>query len=122
MTRVVHFEIAVDNPERAIKFYQEVFGWKISKWEGSTDYWFAVTGKEDVPGIDGALQPRSDAPQSIINIISTANIDETLDQITKLGGSILRPKMAVPGVGWAAYAKDTEENVFGLMQSDPSAK
>ena len=32
------------------------------------------------------------------------------------------PKMPIPGVGWLAYLKDTEGNVFGLMQSDPSAK
>ncbi len=122
MTRVVHFEIAVDSPDRAIKFYQSVFGWKIEKWEGPVDYWMAVTGEEGVPGIDGAFQLRSDAPQPIINIISTSNVDQTVNQIVKANGSILRPKMAVPGVGWAAYAKDTEGNVFGLMQSDPEAK
>lgn len=29
MKRVVHFEIGADRPERAIKFYEEVFEWKI---------------------------------------------------------------------------------------------
>ncbi len=122
MTRVVHFEIAVDNPERAIKFYQTVFDWKIEKWEGPMDYWMAITGKEGELGIDGALQPRADAPQPIINIIGTANIDETLEKIVNAGGTILRPKIAVPGVGWAAYAKDTEGNIFGMMQGDSDAK
>lgn len=122
MTRVIHFEIAVDNPDRAIKFYQTVFGWKIEKWAGPVDYWLVVTGDKTQPGIDGALQRRSDAPQPVINIISTNSIDTTLDQIVKAGGEILQPKMAVPGVGWAAYCKDSEGNVFGLMQDDPSAK
>ncbi len=31
------------------------------------------------------------------------------------------PKMAVPGVGWLAYCKDTEGNIFGFMQSDETA-
>jgi predicted enzyme related to lactoylglutathione lyase len=31
------------------------------------------------------------------------------------------PKMAVPGVGWLAYAKDPEGTVFGMMQEDPDA-
>jgi hypothetical protein len=30
--------------------------------------------------------------------------------------------MAIPGVGWLCYYKDTEGNIFGMMQSDPSAK
>ena len=34
MLRVVHFEINADDPERVVKFYQKVFGWKIEKWNG----------------------------------------------------------------------------------------
>jgi hypothetical protein len=30
--------------------------------------------------------------------------------------------MPIPGVGWLAYAKDTEGNIFGMMQRDPAAK
>jgi predicted enzyme related to lactoylglutathione lyase len=29
--------------------------------------------------------------------------------------------MPIPGVGWLAYCKDTEGNIFGLMQADPKA-
>jgi predicted enzyme related to lactoylglutathione lyase len=28
---------------------------------------------------------------------------------------------AIPGVGWLAYMKDTESNIFGLMQRNPTA-
>ena len=31
MPRVVHFEIAADDPDRATRFYQDVFGWQSSK-------------------------------------------------------------------------------------------
>ncbi len=122
MPRVIHFEIAVDNPDRAMKFYQSVFNWKIEKWGGPVDYWLITTGAEEKPGINGALQRRADAPQIVINTIDTSNIDETLELTVKAGGKILRPKMVVPGVGWAAYFKDSEGNIFGLMQDDPNAK
>jgi len=59
MPRVVHFEFYVDDPERAVKFYQEVFGWKITKWEGPVDYWLVTTGEEGEPGIDGAIARRT---------------------------------------------------------------
>ena len=47
MSRVVHFEIPADDPVRAAKFYEDVFGWKIEKWEGPFDYWLVTTGEED---------------------------------------------------------------------------
>ena len=34
MPRVTHFYIDADDPERAAKFYSDLFGWKIDKWEG----------------------------------------------------------------------------------------
>ena len=122
MPRVVHFEFAVDDFDRAIKFYKSVFGWRIEKWEGPVDYWLVYTGDEKTPGIDGALQSRKDAPQPTVNIVGVDDIDEAIEKIRQAGGKITAPKMAVPGVGWAAYAEDTEGNTFGLMQSDPNAK
>lgn len=44
MARIVHFEIPADDPERAIKFYEDVFGWEVQKWEGPFDYWLVTTG------------------------------------------------------------------------------
>jgi hypothetical protein len=35
--RVIHFEIPADDPRRAVKFYEKVFGWRIDKW-GAIDY------------------------------------------------------------------------------------
>jgi predicted enzyme related to lactoylglutathione lyase len=31
MHRVIHFELGVTEPERAVGFYEKVFGWQISK-------------------------------------------------------------------------------------------
>ena len=59
MPRVVHFEIHADDPERAISFYQSVFGWQFQKWEGPLEYWMIITGPEGTPGINGGLVNRS---------------------------------------------------------------
>ncbi len=50
------------------------------------------------------------------------DVDEYSDKIKKHGGDIIMPKMAVPKVGWMAYCKDTEGNIFGIMQMDPEAE
>ncbi len=49
-------------------------------------------------------------------------IDETIEKVSENGGEFIVPKMPVPGVGWLAYFKDPQGNVFGIMQSDKSAK
>jgi catechol 2,3-dioxygenase-like lactoylglutathione lyase family enzyme len=36
MPTIVHFEIPADDIERAKKFYNDLFGWKIEKWPGSS--------------------------------------------------------------------------------------
>ena len=121
MSRVTHFEIPADNPERAIKFYETVFGWTIEKWDGPIEYWLIVTGSEDQPGIDGGLTRREDPEIGIENIIDVSNLEESLENVTRNGGKVIRPKIPVPGVGWVAYITDTEGNIFGLMESDPDA-
>lgn len=128
MARVVHFEIHADDPQRAVRFYQEVFGWQIIKWEGPEDYWLVTTGTDNEPGINGAILRRmmpvtSDATPvtSFVCSIAVTNIDEAIASATAQGGTEALPKMAVPGVGWLAYFKDTEGNIFGMIQNDPSA-
>ena len=58
MPRIVHFDIPSDNPERAQKFYSQVFGWKFDKWNGPMEYWMVNTGDDKQPGINGGLGKR----------------------------------------------------------------
>ena len=121
MPRVIHFEINADNPEKAVKFYEKVFGWKISKWKGPVDYWTILTGEKDQPGIDGAIMKRMDKGTTFL-FVDVPSVDEFLKKIVKAGGKIVTEKTAIPSVGYSAYVKDTEGNIFGLFQGDPKAK
>ncbi|MFL5327518.1 MAG: VOC family protein [Gemmataceae bacterium] len=129
MPRVVHFEIHADDPQRAIRFYTELFGWKFQSWGGPMEYWLITTGDASAPGINGGLvrrrgpAPADDAPcNSYPCTVDVGNVDELFTKATQLGGKVAVPKMPIPGVGWLAYCKDTENNVFGMMVNDPSAK
>ena len=112
----------MEDPERAIKFYTEVFGWHIHKWEGPMDYWLITTGKQSEPGINGGLAKRQDPLEFTLNTIGVPSVDEFIERITAAGGKVLQPKMAIPGVGWYTTCQDTEGNAFGLMEEDESAK
>lgn len=122
MPRVVHFEVEADKPERAIKFYEKVFGWKVEKWKGPIEYWLITTGERDEPGIDGGLSKRTEAESPTVNTIDVPSVDEYVKKVERNGGVIARPKMAVPGVGWMAYFKDPEGNLWGMMEEDASAE
>ncbi|MDZ4796515.1 MAG: VOC family protein [Bryobacteraceae bacterium] len=121
MLRPVHFEIPAEQPERAMRFYESVFGWKFQKWDGPMEYWTITTGDPSTPGINGGLMTRRDPAQPCVNTMDVPDIDASISGITEAGGLCVVPKMAIPGVGWLAYCKDTEGHIFGIMQSDPSA-
>ncbi len=129
MSRVIHFEIHASDPDRAIRFYTSLFDWTIRKWEGPVDYWTIDTGHPDRPGINGGLVRRRGEPPvegQAVNAypctIGVEDLDGLLGRVPGLGGSVAFPKMPIPGVGWLAYVKDTEGNILGLMQPDPTAK
>lgn len=121
MPRVIHFELPAGQPERAAKFYEGVFGWQIQKWEGPVDYWLATTGPDDKPGINGAITPRTEGAVICLSL-DVPSVDEFLQKIVGAGGGIVVPKTTIPGVGYQAYCSDTEGNVFGIHQEDPSAR
>ena len=126
MPRVVHFEIHAGDCERAAKFYKTVFGWEFQKWEGPTEYWMVITGSDDQPGINGGLTPRRGEidGQAVIAYVCTvdvSSVDNSAETVQSNGGQVVVPKMPIPGVGWLVYCKDTEGNIFGMMQSDEKA-
>lgn len=126
MARVVHFEIHAGDTQRAVNFYEAVFDWKFQKWEGPMEYWMVITGPDNQPGINGGLMPRRGEVdgQAVIAYVCTvdvASVDDSTSTVLSNGGQVVVPKMPIPGVGWLVYCKDTEGNIFGMMQSDTNA-
>jgi uncharacterized protein len=120
MSKIVHFEIPVDDPPRAIAFYRDALGWDISGY-GDEQYWLVQAGAADEPGADGALIARGDLHRSPVLIAGVGDIDATLGRVRAAGGEVVSDRAAVPGVGWAAYVRDPEGNVVGLFQPDEHA-
>ena len=121
MSRVVHFEIPVNDPARARAFYEHVAGWQFQSW-GDQPYWLATTGPDAAPGIDGALTPRSSDYAATVLTVQVESLDAALGRVEHAAGRILQPRHGVPGVGWVALCADTEGNVFGLLEADPAAR
>ena len=122
MSRPIHFEIHAENTQRAIDFYTKLFGWLFSQW-GTEAYWLVKTGEAGVPGIDGGLMPRRGPGPGDMAAVNAfvCTIGVMVKRLIDAGGTVALPRIPVPTVGWLAYGKDTEGNLFGMMQMDEKA-
>lgn len=120
MSRPTHFEIPVDDPDRAEKFYGAIFGWTFSRYPGAPSYYGMATTGDTNPGINGALFQRSPGSETSLTM-ETDSIEDSLAKITDAGGTIVLGKTPIPSMGWFATCRDTEGNTFGLFTNDPAA-
>lgn len=124
MPRVVHFDLPAEDPEKLKEFYENIFGWKFEKWNdpsGKMEYWMIYTGKGE-PGIDGGMGKKREQNEQVANTIGVPDVDSYINKIKENGGTILMPKMAIPGVGWIASFLDPQGNKHMIMEDDKNAK
>ena len=125
MGKVVHFEIPADDLARAKGFYGSIFGWELRDMEGmDSDYTLVQTvpvDEQQLPTEPGAInggmmQRTADTPTPVLTI-EVESVDDSLQQVEAGGGSVVRPRSEIPGVGAFAYFKDTEGNVVGVWEN-----
>jgi predicted enzyme related to lactoylglutathione lyase len=125
MDRVVHFEIPVDDLDRARTFFSSVFGWGLQTMPDMNDYTIAMTTDVDEQtqaptrpgGINGALMKRSGDTSTPVLTIEVGSIDATLRRIESDGGTTVQPRTEIANMGAFAYFKDPEGNVLGLWEN-----
>jgi len=120
MPRIFHFELFADDCDRARAFYSNVFGWRFTRREGS-DGWHIATELPPDPGIDGELVPRLVPGGTMVPMMQVPSVNDYVGRITARGGEILR-QTTIPGAGYVAHCRDTEGNVFAILQYDDSAQ
>jgi predicted enzyme related to lactoylglutathione lyase len=137
MNRPCHFEIHSTDPARTLAFFEQVFGWQSHKWSGGDpdgannapfDYWLLATGgcttpeSMNKPGINGGLLRSRDGKDRTVNTIQVDDVDRVTQAVVAAGGTVVVPRMPIPGVGYLAYCNDPTGHLFGVMHRDVSAK
>jgi predicted enzyme related to lactoylglutathione lyase len=125
MNAVAYFEIQSSHPEKAVAFYQALFGWRFTRDAHlPIPYW-----RIETDGIRGGLlqRPAATPPlgcgtNAFVCSIEVPDFDAVAGKILALGGQVALPKFAVPGVCWHGYFVDPDGNTFGMFQPDPSAR
>ena len=121
MHRVIHFEIPAEDATRATEFYGKVFGWASHEIAPGMGYYFCQASGDPGNGIDGSIMVRRDPAQPVVNTIEVESVDAACAAIEAAGGRVVVPKMAIPGMGYKAYFRDSEGNIFGIAEMDPAA-
>jgi uncharacterized protein len=113
------FAIHVDDVERAIAFYEAVFGWDFEPW-GPPGFYLIHTGDEASPGIQGLMHKRQE-PRAGTGLngfectISVDDLDAVIAAVEANGGRITMAKAPIPTVGTLIRFLDPEGNDVGAM-------
>src|SRR4051812_23248317 len=112
----VWFEIPADDPQRARKFYNSLFGWKIKAFPDMSDYWHIDTSGPDASPDGGLMKRKCPEHKGIMNYVLVDSVDKAAARVQKLGGQICKEKTEVPGMGWFVICLDPEGNGFALWE------
>ncbi len=129
MSKVVHFEIGADEPEKLADFYSKTFGWEIREWKQpdvkeENRYWMIKAGPKEEIGADGGMYKRKEpisagSPNAFVCNIAVEDIEKSVEMIKENGGKA-EEIMDIPKVGKSASAEDPQGNKFGVFWADPN--
>ena len=114
------FAIHADDVERAVSFYEAVFGWRFEPW-GPPGFYLIQTGPDDSPGVQGLLHKRHE-PRSGTGLngfeptFAVDDVDAVLAAVEANGGTVTVGKSPIPTVGVLIRFLDTEGNDVGAMK------
>ena len=122
-----YFDFTVRNLEEAKTFFENVLNWRFERFPMPYEYYRIQAGPQDEAGIDGGIRAIADTPTSggkpLTQVtIPVPNLDECIARVKEHGGTIIEPKMPIPGIGWFAACAEPGGLLFGVMETDPEAK
>ena len=126
MSQVAHFAINADDVNRALRFYEKVFGWKFQAYGPPGFYMVDEESARAMVPLRGSLQKRREIVKGVAMrgfecTISVDHIDRTAKAIESSGGKIVMPICTLAGIGRLLFFQDPEGNIAGAMQYDPKA-
>jgi len=118
-------EIKTRDIEAAARFYEKVFGWRVTHTDtadGSAVWLFDTGGEPRIENLrrGGIWQKPPGEALGVVVYIVVEDINATLALVTALGGKIVGPKTP-QGSAWRACFADLDGNLFGLWQ-EPAAQ
>ncbi len=116
---IAHFEVIGKDHDRLVKFYSEVFEWKLQQMEGGP-YSTTADWQPGDPGIGGGIGSSDDpSGQHVTFYVAVPDTDAHLRKIEEAGGKTVVPTTTIPGVVTFALFSDPEGNRVGIVKDEP---
>jgi predicted enzyme related to lactoylglutathione lyase len=119
---IVHIEIPATDLKQTSQFYADVFGWQVDPAMEN----YSIFSVEGGPG--GGFVPLTDentagpvgfgVGRPLLHL-RTDDIEATLAEVEAHGGTTLKPKAEIPGIGWWAVFADPSGNPMAIFCAAP---
>lgn len=125
MNTIGYFEIQSSDPQRDIRFYEAIFGWKFIKQPFIPIEYYRIETQSLSGGLlkrPAKVPPEESGTNAYVCSVQVESFDATGSLIIASGGRVALPKFAVPGRCWQGYFIDPDNNTFGIFEVDANAK
>lgn len=115
-------DLSTPDPERAGKFYSDMFGWKLSEDtddDPPSGYLHIQNGEEYIGGIQALAHRKAGTPAHWLPYFSTSNCDATAAKAKQLGARLYAEPMTLEDVGRFAILADPQGAAFAIFQAMP---
>ena len=114
-------ELLTRDPEKAGKFYSQLFGWtaKKSTFDGNyTEFWH---GETPIGGMMGITPEMGAMPTNWSVYWMVSDVDASAAKAKSLGASVMKGPEDIPTVGRFAALKDPQGAFFNIFKPAPRA-
>jgi uncharacterized protein len=110
---IIHIEIPAQDRAAAAEFYGSLFGWPSQHYDEMSYTTFSTsTVGGGFSNLDGEQVKAGD----VLVHVESDEIEADLNRAVELGGSLIAPKMEIPGVGWIGIFADPSGNKIALLK------
>ena len=121
--RFIWYELLTTDPAAALEFYGSVIGWgrQDSMVPSGTPYNILTVQGRGVAGVMAQPEPlrATGAPPGWLGYVLVEDVDEAVQRLTALGGTMHEPPMDIPTIGRFAPVADPQSTGFLLFTPLP---
>ena len=109
-------ELATTDPDAALSFYTELFGWSKGAAHdmGDMTYHIVTLDGKDVGGVYKARD--NSTPPNWLSYVRVADASKAANAVKSAGGRVLNGPMEVPGGSWIVQVLDPQGGAIALVE------
>ncbi|MEO8751206.1 MAG: VOC family protein [Casimicrobiaceae bacterium] len=111
----VHVELNTSDVAQAKSFYTQLFDWKLEDMPMEDGTYTIIQVGEGTGG--GMMKhPMPGAPSMWLSYVLVDDVDAATKKVKALGGTVMKDKTEVKGMGWLAIIIDPTGAMLGLWK------